>query len=713
LSGVSAAILLFPSAVLALDGRIELRGSHQEGRAGVEAYETDTQWQYLNLGQGVQFNDHWFLRVDAAGRRERLWGKSVAGSFSTDRKTMRPSLNLTYRDETYRVNLNGRALRQDQWRPGVPALRDEQFDLGIWATADYGWLLLDANAQEAKSIRSAANLERENLNHQAGLGARVDITANDEIRYNFSRTKQDLISFNSSSTYITNNIQYRGSHLFAGDRGNFGIFAFHNDFKQTDHVDDVVGLEYVLPAFAGYVLDDTPDYLDPLEDDPVQVAGLYDRDRTTPTEINIGDAAPVVRDYGGDYRNIILDFGDTQEMSTLILYVDKVLSFPGLMNWALYVSDSADGRDWGSPLSPADYTLTYQEMETSRRGWVVQFANPINHRRIKMVNSKLGPIQVPDLYITEFELYQTSTNSTPERESTTIRNRFEGEVGFKIVPSVRVRYSGNFDKRTYNAADRDLTGISHLGGAEWRFSNWMLSGQYDTYSLEGPTRNDTDANTKIISLSRNRDTALYGRLSWNQTIDNSFSAKYTTTSLTADVTWRIAPLLALTQKLTYGLRESQEFDEESDSWASTTEIRSKPKPNIQLDLKRTDRWVSQEFGSGFTTFNNTEINASWAIFPYLNYVGQTVYQVRDEEDWLIRNSLSWAPLPGGSMILQFHIRDHQDTRQDYLRRGGGASATWKPRPRLNLSAGVERYYEKIGAEKGYPVSYQFRGYWTF
>ena len=134
---------------------------------------------------------------------------------------------------------------------------------------------------------------------------------------------------------------------------------------------------------------------------------------------------------------------------------------------------------------------------------------------------------------------------------------------------------------------------------------------------------------------------------------------------------------------------------------------------MEVNFRRSDRWVSQQFGTGFTTFNDTELEGSWTILPYLNYVGQVVYQVRDEKDWLIRNSLSWSPLPGGSMLLQFHARDHQDSRTEYMRRGGGVSVSWKPRPRLNLSAGVEKYYEKVRNERGYPVSYQFRGYWTF
>ena len=166
-------------------------------------------------------------------------------------------------------------------------------------------------------------------------------------------------------------------------------------------------------------------------------------------------------------------------------------------------------------------------METGRQGWVVQFETPINHRRIKMVNSKLGPTE-PDIFITEFELYQTSITTTPDQESTTVRKRLEGDVGYYIVPQLRVRYAGSFDRQEYDGQDRGLEGISHLVGADWRFSNWMLSGRYDTYTLQGPSRQDTDTNTKSLSLSRDRDTAVYGRLSWLQTVDNSFSAKYKT-----------------------------------------------------------------------------------------------------------------------------------------------------------------------------------------
>ena len=40
------------------------------------------------------------------------------------------------------------------------------------------------------------------------------------------------------------------------------------------------------------------------------VPALFDRDRVTATSINLGDSAPVVREFGGDYRNLQFDFGE-------------------------------------------------------------------------------------------------------------------------------------------------------------------------------------------------------------------------------------------------------------------------------------------------------------------------------------------------------------------------------------------------------------------
>ena len=70
-------------------------------------------------------------------------------------------------------------------------------------------------------------------------------------------------------------------------------------------------------------------------------------------------------------------------------------------------------------------------------------------------------------------------------------------------------------------------------------------------------------------------------------------------------------------------------------------------------------------------------------------------------------------LPGGSVGLNLYANDYQDTRTDQLRRGGGASLTWRPRPRLMLSSYAEKSYERLRGERSWPISYQLRGYWTF
>ena len=75
-----------------------------------------------------------------------------------------------------------------------------------------------------------------------------------------------------------------------------------------------VGLQYLLPSAGGFWIDDSPSLLDPLEAQPELVPALYDNDRTTSTTINLGDEAPRGRDYGGDYRNIYLDFGEPVTM---------------------------------------------------------------------------------------------------------------------------------------------------------------------------------------------------------------------------------------------------------------------------------------------------------------------------------------------------------------------------------------------------------------
>ena len=107
------------------------------------------------------------------------------------------------------------------------------------------------------------------------------------------------------------------------------------------------------------------------------------------------------------------------------------------------------------------------------------------------------------------------------------------------------------------------------------------------------------------------------------------------------------------------------------------------------------------------------LDAHWEIAPLLTVWSQYTSQDRDRRDWTLRHSASWTPLQGGSVLLSLQANDYQDSRIDQLRRGGGASVDWQARPRLFLSAGVEKHYEKFDGRISRPLSFQARGYWTF
>ena len=709
---MGAALLAAASPAAALNGRADVRTSHQEGRSGSLAYTTNSLRENYSLGLYSKLSSRLFLNVDALARRETLDSQSGFAIAESDKTTLLPNFTLSYRGEHERLGLSGRATRIDQVRTGQPSQRDEYLDINFWLNTEFSRFQIDANAQQTAAWRYADGSDRENREQNFAAMVLWNLTNNDDLSYRFSRSRQDIIQQDLRTTYTTHNVQYRGDHRFLDDRGHLSLHALSNRFIQNDHRNDQFDQTYVQPLGAAYSLDDTPDFLDPLEDDPVSVPALLDNDRDTATEINIGDNASVVREYGGDYRNIILDFGEPAEMISAVLYIDHIVSFPGLMQWQVFVSDDPQGRDWGNALSPGSYTLRYFESETGRQGWRLDFNAAITHRRLKLVNSKLG-LTEPDIFVTEFEVYQTTVTTTADVTTQVINNRLDGEVSYALTRSLTARYSANVSDRRYDDDNRNLRGVAQLVGANYRFSDWVLTAQHETHTLRGPSRRDTDANSQLVSLSSSRLRELSGRLSYNRSEDKSYTEKNLTHSVTGDVSWRVAPLLVFNQKLSYGERTAPDIIGVSQSWVLVSELRGTPRPSFTFELRRADRWVSQEAGSGFTTFNDTDLTVTWAILPLVQISSQAIYQVRETEDWYYRNNLSWTPLPGGSLLLRFQVNDQQDTRTDYKQRGGGASLTWRPRPTLNLGAGIEKSRVEQYGEKNDPLSYNFRGSWTF
>jgi hypothetical protein len=704
--------LAFPLSVLALDGRVEVRGTQQDGGAGPTAYETSTLWENYSLGQRILLGKNLVMQLNFVTRRQTLTGRSVLAGSNSETLSLLPNASLSFRSGEFRAGANARGLRKDQSGSNIESYRDEHADFNLWLSQNWSWLELSGNAMRSSSTREAGLNSRETSENSQSASAKLLPTKQDEIRYSFSRNRQDLNTFDTDITYRSHNLRYRGSHGFLENRGRFSLDARTSYLEQTSTFGEDGGIEYRPPVWGGFSLDDTPEEQDPLEDDPIFVPALFDKDRDTPSIINIGDSAPVVRQYGGDYRNLIFDFGDTEPMDQIILYVDTVLRFPELMQWQVFTSDDSDGRDWSNELNASQFSVIWQEMPNERQGWIFSFPATINHRRIKVVNHKLG-LTEPNIFVNEMEVYQTLDESGGDLQQTVRRNSLQGDVSYNLTSNLNVNYNTNLTSRHYEETDGDVTGETHRIGAHWLFGSWRLAGSHERGKLNNSSGQESDSKNNRVSLANNYHRKLQTRLSFSQADNRSWSYVNKTQTVSGDLTWRLAPRLTFIQKISYGLRDAISLGVESESWTLGTVIRGRPRPSLLLELRRNDRWVSEEAGADYSTFNTTELKTTWALFPLLTLTSQIIYQVREEDDLVVRNSLVWNPLSGGSVSIRLNAKDFQDTRTNWFQRGGGGHLVWKPRPRLHLEAGIEWVLVKQYDERNSPTNVNFSGSWSF
>lgn len=717
LAPLTAGCLLLGAQVrpaLAIDGRAEVRTAHQEGRAGSESFRSDNIWQLVGVDEMLRFTRTSSLRLEYTARRENLRGNAAGTSVDNQMVVLTPAVSFSWQLDGLRLSAQGRANRIDRDDSGLPTLRDDSLEFGLWSTYRRERLMFDFSVQDNASWRRSDGDDRENRERSGRATTRFDVTSGDELQYQYSRIDLDAVTQGHRTTFDTHQFQYRGDHGFAGDRGRASVSVLHSLFRQRDTFDALASEQYVLPDVGSWYIDDTPGRLDPLESQPAQVPALIDNDRTTPTVINLGDNAVPGRDLGGDYRNILLDFGQPQAMAAAYLFVDRRLTFlPQLLQWDLYFCDEAEGRDWGQAVPPGQWTIQWFELETGRQGWEIRFTDgEVSHRRLKLVDRKLGAT-MGDLFVTEFEVYSASETVKPERTSRTDRTMLNGELDYALHRQLRLRYGAALDRRDQGGETGRLDRTSHSVTLDWRLTDWMVSGQVQTSSEDNSEGLRTDSDARQVTLSRRAPGRLSTQLSWLVTHDDNYNARYRTEAINADATWRAAPALAFTQRATRGWRQSDFGTDDSDSWVVSSEIRSAPRPSLHLDLRRTQRWVSREAGAGFTSYSETQADASWEILPLLAWSGQVVEQERESRDWTLRNSLSWTPLPGGSMAVSFQASDYQDSRTDQLRRGGGVNLDWRPRPRLTLSGSVDKSYERLAGRESWPLGFLFRGYWTF
>lgn len=714
--GIACAVWLSWAAVagdaLALDGRVDIRTTHQEGRTGDQTIESDDRRELYSLDEMRRLWGRSSLQLQYLVRRDILSGTAAGATVDSRLVVQTPSANLSWQVAGVRTNIYGRANRADQELAGTPNLRDDSLEYGLWSTARPGTLDLNLSLSRRTSWRRGVDADRENREDQGSATARWQVTPHDNLQARLSRIDLRSVTTGLRTTFRTVQATYQGDRGFAEGRGRAAWTVLHSRFDQRDRFDGQSSLQYLLPSAGGFWIDDTPSLQDPLEAQPEPVPALYDNDRTTSTVINLGDNAPRGRDYGGDYRNIYLDFGEPVAMDAAFLRVDRRLTFIAeIIQWDVYVSDDAENRDWGQPLPPDAWTARFVDLETGEQGWEFSFPATITHRRIKLVDRKLGAT-MDDLFVTEFEVRQAVTDDRPESRQDQNRTLLQGELDYRPHTRLRLRLDSMLDRRS-SAGGGMLDRRNHGATAHWRLGVWLASAQSQWAVEESPSGLGTRANSQMVSMTRQAPGRLSARVAWSRVADDNYDARFTTESVAADATWRAAPALSFSQRVTRGWRTSESGTSDSDSWVSTSEIRSAPRPGLRFDLSRAIRWVGREAGPGFTSYNTTQIDAHWEVAPQFTIWSQYTSQERDVRDWTLRNAASWSPWQGGSVLLTLQANDYQDTRIDQLRRGGGASMDWQARPRLFLSAGIEKHYEKFQGRTSGPVSFHARGYWTF
>lgn len=698
--------------VAALDGRVDVRGYQQGGRAGDLSYTTENVWENYSLDQRFRLTRSTMFEMRYGFQRENLWSRTGVGSSEFLKETHVPFAALTFRTQRLRAGVTGNGLRKDTYVPGPGDRRDESITMSAWTIYHLDRAELSARYLDTQ-IERTQDIEKSKADNSIfSFVARFDATANDRLRYSLNNTRNEQKTLGTETYYLNNTLEYRGNHRFDENRGRFNVTTIASRFDQTNRFPGDAARVYISPIWGGVLLDDTPEEQDPLEPDPVPEDLLYDNNVENPTMINIGSSAPAVREFGGDYRNIILDLGKPTAIDSMALFIEADIDFPALFQWQVYGTSDPEGRVWGPALGPDEVTVTYREWELGRQGWEVRFTSPVTQRWVKLVDVKVGDTE-PDIFVTELEVFSPPVEQRDKTDASLSRFRLYGDVHYDILPRLEVNYSTDLYENRSDGASRDLSGAVHQVGSVWRPQHWQVTGYYQISTLTGAARSNTDARTQFLSATRYFPHNIDSRISWKRIDDNSPALDYTTHDINLDVNWRFAPGLIFNQKVGRGLRFDHQSDDEARSWVVMSTVRSTPVPTLSVDLRHVDRWVDQSAGSGFTSFSNTELVTRWSVLPLLAYDSQLVYRMRDGSDWSARNQLSWTPIPGGSVGMTFNVIDYRDTRVDLEQQSVGANITWRARSNTRMEFGAEYVDITQHGEENRPHNLYARGSLNF
>ena len=712
-AALTACLALAASPAAGLDGLLETRGDVQEGRAGGESYHTRV-WQHEAR---VEQRAEWAQLVSLSlryGVVRESW-RSRIGELRSDfrTETQQPAVTAGLRHGHLRLGGNAGGYRRDYDGSGQDARRDERLDYGAYGAWDGLRLRSHLRWVYAASWRDdeATGTEQETRESSLSAGARVDLPPAGEFGYEYVENRHRGVTLGYLSEFRSHNLQYRGQARFAEGRGRAAVQLRSRRTDQRLETGIASGLAYLPPVDGGFLVDDTPEILDPLEPGLTRLPALWDNDRAAPTGLDLGDDQPPGREYGGDYRNVQYDLGDVREVSLARLYLDRIVLFPAFWRWRVFVTEDPEGRTW-TELGPDAVTVAYREFDSSQRAWEFAFPAPVSARFLKLVDEKLGAT-LPALQATELELYGPAAGAAGPTTTGFWRHRLEGEVSYQLHRNVTARYSLNLDERRYDGEGADLSGASHLASARWSRRTWAVQGAVEEHDLRSDERRNTDLSSQALTVGRGIGTSRQASLAWRRTADHSRGLDKTQHTWLLDVAWQLAPQLHLTQKVSHGRLDDRALAARSSSWIVTTDLRGQPRPSLFCDLRPVERWVDQPGGVGFARFSDTQLLVRWSVLPLLSLDSEVQRQRRERSDWVVRNAVAWTPAPGGSVQLTLSAHDFQDTRADIRQRGVGGLAVWRPRPRLEIEGSVEKSrYERQG-ETNWPLSTGLRANWTF
>lgn len=713
---VLGGLCALPAPAASVQATVDVQDNRQTARTDTDTFESRWRRTTLSLQQGFLLSRPVFVDFRFWALRETTGNDATGISEESRKRSYQPEGTASFRTQRFQAGLRGSWYERTV--EGATALPPEtrRDQLASWLDAELtATTQLSLNASRTHSEDDPdgpSGIGREQEERTGFLRARQSLPGSWQLEYVGSRTSSDLNVDDTKRTFLSQGLELVGTPNFADGRLRAYVRARTLLLDQKTEVGSGAGDElYRAPLEATLVLDDTPETLDPLEDDPVAVPELFDRNREARTTINVGGAASVVREFGGDFRNLAFDFGDPTPLSSAFLHVDRRPPNPELYVWRVFVTDDPDGRLW-QELAADRAQVRYVEIGTVVQGWQVTFGDDVAARFFKLVDEKLGPAE-PELYVTELEVFVPADGTGSTREEDSQDYRFEGRAAYDVTPEVEVGYETRLRARRFDDDGRNVEDMDHGFRSRWARGKYVVAGRVDLRNVDARNnRRNTDVTSYQLAATRLRSERLSGSLTWNRTVDTSVGRDRTTDTYALDSSFRAAPGLRLTQRLSHGRRRDDDAGRRGSSISVSHRVEATPVRTFTVEAERTDRWVDEEIGSGFSRFSDTVAEAGWSPVPLVSVSGDFRYQERDEDDWNTREAVTWTPFPRGNLRPTFAVDSYYDSRVGSWEPGASAAVKWFVRRGLLAEGrvGVRRY--EIAGEETLPVETRVHVNWS-